>query len=74
MPEDTIADPTDPSTRRPHMKLLLNKGNKFHSMEIFDRSFKSTFLTLLMWITLSAYFFYTPEIVNIIVENTSSKV
>ena len=74
MPEDTVFDPTDKGTLRPNAKPLRVKGDAFYPMKLPDFDWEITLpentspddpITLFTM-------YYTPEIIDIIVEKTNS--
>ena len=74
MPEDTIFDSTDKGTLRPNAKPLRKKGDAFTPMQLPNWGWEITLpddvspddpITLFTM-------YYTPEIVDLIVENTNN--
>jgi hypothetical protein len=74
MLEETIFNPTDKGTLRPNAKPLRVKGDAFYPMKLPDFSWEITLLENVSPddpITLFTMY-YTPEIINMIVEKTNS--
>jgi hypothetical protein len=73
MPEDTVFDPTDKGTLRPYAKPLRSKGDAFKPMQLLDFGWEVTLLDHTSPddpITLFTMY-YTPEIMDMIVERTN---
>ena len=73
MPEETIFDPTDKGTLRPNAKPLQKKGDTFQPMKLPDFSWEIILPEHVSPddpITLFTIY-YTPEIMDLIVEKTN---
>jgi len=73
MPKDTIFNSTDKGTLRPNAKPLRKKGDVFKPMELPGFGYEITLLkhtSLNNTITLFTLY-YTPEIIDLIVEKTN---
>jgi hypothetical protein len=73
MSEDTVFDPTDKGTLRPNAKPLRKKGNAFKPMQLPDFGWEITLPEHTLPddpITLFTIY-YTPEIIDMIVEKTN---
>jgi hypothetical protein len=74
MLEETVFNPTDKGTLRPNAQPLRVKGDAFYPMELPDFGYKIALLENTSPddpITLFTIY-YTPEIINIIVEKTNN--
>jgi hypothetical protein len=74
MPEETVFDPIDKGTLRPNAQPLRVKGDAFYPIELPDFGYEIALLENTSPddpITLFTMY-YTPEIIDIIVEKTNN--